>query len=157
MAAAQATIDHDFIKKWTEERGGWPAAVKGTGDKEDPGIIRIDFPGFSGEGKLDRISWEEFFNAFEANHLAFLYQETVQGGPSRFNKLVSRDSVPIQGEEEETVAEEEDEEETVETEDEEAEEEEGEETEEEGEEEEEEEEEDVAAEEDEGKAAEKGR
>jgi hypothetical protein len=101
MAAAEVTTDHDFIKKWVEERGGSPASVKETGGKGDPGIIRIDFPGFSGEGKLEPISWEDWFDAFEANRLAFLYQEEVGGAPSRFNKLVSRDSVTPEGGKEE--------------------------------------------------------
>ncbi|HSN99035.1 MAG TPA: hypothetical protein VLS89_12140 [Candidatus Nanopelagicales bacterium] len=92
--AAKATIDHDFIRSWVEERGGKPSHVKGRGGRGDPGILRIDFPGFSGEGTLEEISWDEWFKAFDENNLAFLFQETTsQGQESRFNKLVSRDSV----------------------------------------------------------------
>ena len=92
--AAKATIDHDFIRSWVEERGGKPSHVKGRGGPGDPGILRIDFPGFSGEGTLEAISWDEWFKAFDENNLAFLFQETTsQGQESRFNKLVSRDSV----------------------------------------------------------------
>ncbi len=93
MAEAKATTDHEEIRKWVEERGGWPACVKGTGGKEDPGLLRIDFPGYTGEGKLQRISWEEFFEKFEENDLAFLYQDEVHGKTSRFSKLVSRETV----------------------------------------------------------------
>jgi len=97
MARANATIDHDLIRKWVEERGGKPASVKGSGKGDDPGILRIDFPGFSGESTLEEISWDEWFKAFEANHLAFLYQEeTVDHQPSRFNKLVSRESADLE-------------------------------------------------------------
>lgn len=92
-AESNVTTDHEEIQGWVEERGGKPATVKRTGDHEDPGILRIDFPGYSGEDSLEEISWEEFFEKFEEKKLAFLYQdETADGKQSRFNKLVSRDS-----------------------------------------------------------------
>ena len=90
--AAKATTDHDTIKRWVEERGGSPASVRATSDG-DPGILRIDFPGFSGEESLQHMTWDRFFEWFERNNLAFLYQEDVNGGESRFNKFVDRDSV----------------------------------------------------------------
>lgn len=93
MASAQRTTDHSKIKKWVEERGGHPAAVKATERGDDVGLLRIDFPGYSGENELEDISWEDFFDKFEEKHLAFLYQEKDgDGKTSRFNKLVSRDS-----------------------------------------------------------------
>ncbi len=91
MGSAKTTTDHEEIKHWVEERGGHPACVKGRGGKGDPGILRIDFPGFSGEETLAHISWDEWFRAFDANGLAFLHQDEASGGGvSRFNKLVSR-------------------------------------------------------------------
>lgn len=57
MAQAQWTTDHELIRRWADERGAAPAAVKGTGGDEDPGIIRLDFPGYSGEGELEPISY----------------------------------------------------------------------------------------------------
>lgn len=93
MSSANKTTDHEFIRQWVEERGGHPARVRRTGDDDDVGIIRIDFPGYSGESSLEEITWEEFFEKFEESNLAFLYQEeTKDGQESRFNKLVSRDS-----------------------------------------------------------------
>ena len=95
MAAAESkvTTNHDEIKTWVEERGGHPARVKGTGGDDSAGVLRIDYPGFAGEGTLERITWEEFFETFEESNLAFLYQEqTKDGEESRFSKLISRDS-----------------------------------------------------------------
>lgn len=89
--AAKATTDHDTIRQWVEKHGGCPAHVKSTGASEDPGILRIDFTGFSGQDTLEKISWDEFFEAFDENGLAFLYQDE-----NRFNKLVSRDTVKEQ-------------------------------------------------------------
>lgn len=86
------TTDHETIRRWAEERNGKPASVKGTGDRE-PGILRIDFPGHGEDEKLAEISWDEFFEKFEQNQLAFLYQDTVKGGEtSRFFKFVNRDT-----------------------------------------------------------------
>jgi hypothetical protein len=85
------TTDHRLIREWVEERGGWPASVKGTGGKNDAGLLRIDYPGFSGGNRLEKIGWDEFFEKFEQANLAFVYQEETAGGDeSRFSKLVDR-------------------------------------------------------------------
>jgi hemerythrin superfamily protein len=95
---AKTTIDHATIQKWVEQRGGHPAHVTATGSSSDPGILRIDFPGFSGEGKLEQIGWDQFFDWFDRNELAFIYQDRTRGGKeSRFNKLVSRANVDAGG------------------------------------------------------------
>lgn len=90
--SGHTTTDHDFIRRWVEERGGWPARVEGTGRGRDPGLIRIDFPGYSGEGSLERIEWDDWFQGFENNQLAFLHRDMDHGGGDldRFNKLISR-------------------------------------------------------------------
>jgi hypothetical protein len=89
---SKKTTDHETIRRWVEERGGWPATVKGTGGKDQsPGVLRIGFTQGS-EGSLDHIGWETFFEKFEQQKLAFLYQEQTQKGEvSRFFKLVRRD------------------------------------------------------------------
>ncbi len=90
MAEAKVTTDHNKIQRWVEERGGWPARVKSTAKGRKSGILRIDFPGFTGQETLEKIAWEDFFNALEENNLAFLYQDESD---SRFNKFIDRDSV----------------------------------------------------------------
>lgn len=92
MSDAKTTTNHEQIKSWVEERGGHPARVKGTDNQRGSGVLVIDYPGFSGTQTLEKISWEEFFEGFEENKLAFLYQdETSSGDESRFSKLVNRD------------------------------------------------------------------
>lgn len=87
--AAHKTTDHDEIRRAVEARGGCPATVKSTHKKGDVGLLRIDFPGYSGQQTLESISWDEFFEKFDQEHLALLYQEkTKSGRPSRFFKLV---------------------------------------------------------------------
>jgi len=93
MSDSKSTTDHKKIREWVEERGGYPAMVKGTGKNGKFGVLRIDFPGYSGEETLERITWDEFFWAFDGSNLAFLFQEeTKEGDESRFSKLINRDS-----------------------------------------------------------------
>jgi len=88
---AQVTTDHEEIRRWVEARGGQPAQVKGT-QRRGSALLRIDYPGFSGEDTLEPIEWDEFFEIFDENNLAFLYQEkTADGGQSRFSKFINRD------------------------------------------------------------------
>jgi hypothetical protein len=86
-ATTRVTTDHEEIRRWAEERGAQPARVAGTS------ILRFDFPGYSGEDTVEHISWEEFFEIFDSNNLALLYQEeTSRGQRSNFNKLIDRGS-----------------------------------------------------------------
>jgi competence ComEA-like helix-hairpin-helix protein len=87
MSSASRTTDHQTIMAWVDARGGHPAHVKRGASSGDPGILRIDFPGYSGEQSLEPLDWDTWFDAFEANQLAFLYQDEKD---SRFSKLVRR-------------------------------------------------------------------
>lgn len=88
---SRTTTDHDEIRSWVGEHDGTPAAVRGTGDGDDLGVLRIDFPGGAGEDQLEHVSWDEWFEKFEENDLAFLYQEKkASGEDSTFFKLVER-------------------------------------------------------------------
>jgi len=92
MSSSKVTTDHDEIRRWAEERGAKPSQVKSTAGSDELGVIRLDFPGYSGEGSLEEISWEQFFEKFEEAQLALVIQETTsEGEPSNFNKLVRRD------------------------------------------------------------------
>src|SRR5437868_4574311 len=94
-AKSRVLTDHDEIRQWVEERGATPATVERTGSEDDPGILRIDFPGYSGENSLEPISWDDFFQKFDERGLALVYQDTTRGQKSNFNKLVSRDDPKV--------------------------------------------------------------
>jgi hypothetical protein len=86
---AKKTTDHEEIRRWAEERGCRPAAVKQTGNGGDPGILRFDCG--EPEESLEELSWDEFFQQLDENGLAVLLQdETKEGGESRFFKFVKR-------------------------------------------------------------------
>lgn len=87
MSSSNTTTDHDEIREWAEARDGHPAKVDTGGEG---GILRIDFG--KPEDNLEAIEWDEFFEIFDENNLAFLYQDkTADGSESRFNKFVNRD------------------------------------------------------------------
>ncbi len=61
---SKTTTNHNEIKKWVEDRKGKPARVKTTGDENDIGLLRINFPGGS-EENIENITWKEFFEKFD--------------------------------------------------------------------------------------------
>jgi len=72
--------------------------VQRTHTDDSVGIIRLDFPGYSGENSLEEIEWDEWFDKFDDNNLALVVQDETAGGEkSNFNKIVSRDSVESTG------------------------------------------------------------
>lgn len=92
VGSAKITTDHDEIRRWVERNGGCPATVKASERRGEPGILRIDYTGFSGRESLEKIPWREFFKKFDESRLAFLYQDKTKAGrPSRFSKLVRRE------------------------------------------------------------------
>jgi len=87
--SSKQTTSHDAIRRWAEQRDGHPASVRGTADRgEHAGLLRIMF---RDDDDLEEIGWDEFFEKFDEEKLAFLYQDqTADGGQSRFFKFVQR-------------------------------------------------------------------
>ena len=91
MSEGHTTTDHRKIKQWAEERGGHPATVKATKSDGEPGILRLDFE--PRDKELEPIDWDQFFDKFDKEGLAFLYQDQTENGKvSRFHKFVNRSS-----------------------------------------------------------------
>ena len=91
MAGAKTTYDHNDIKQWAEARGAKPSTVKRTRNSDAPGILRLNFPGYSGADSLEEIGWEDWLRKFDEQNLALLCQDQTKDGQlSNFNKLVSR-------------------------------------------------------------------
>ncbi|MBW9109075.1 Rho termination factor N-terminal domain-containing protein [Microbacterium ureisolvens] len=81
-----ATTHHEVIRQWAEERGGRPATVDGTEHGDHLGVLRFDF-GEKTE-RLREVSWEEWFETFDARRLNFIYQQTrSDGAQSNFFRL----------------------------------------------------------------------
>jgi hypothetical protein len=91
MALSKTTQDHGEIQQWAEARGAVPAEVSSTEKNGQTGILRFEFPGAknANDSALSEISWDEFFEKFDASGLSLVYQEkTAAGEKSNFNKLV---------------------------------------------------------------------
>jgi hypothetical protein len=81
------TRDHEVIRRWAQERGARPATVPGTEHDGHLGVLRFDFPGYGGD-ELRAVSWDEWFDAFDARGLDFVYQEhKSDGSVSSFFRL----------------------------------------------------------------------
>src|SRR4051812_46894849 len=85
-----ATTNHDVIRQWAEKRGGKPATVEGTEHGDHLGVLRFDFGGDN--QNLRHVSWDEWFETFDARRLNFIYQEERSDGrQSTFFRLESPD------------------------------------------------------------------
>ena len=86
--------DHDEIQEWAESRSAHPACVKGTEDKTGSCLLRLDFPGYSGDESLHAIPWDQWFRVLDQRKLALVVEDKMaDGSSSNFNKLVSREAV----------------------------------------------------------------
>jgi hypothetical protein len=80
------TTHHEVIRQWAEARGGTPATVEGTEHDGHLGVLRFDFGGDN--RNLRHVSWEEWFETFDARRLNFIYQEErSDGDQSNFFRL----------------------------------------------------------------------
>jgi hypothetical protein len=92
-AVERVLTDHDEIRKWAEARGARPTCVKGTEASDGSCLLRLDFPGYTGEESLQPIPWAQWFRVFDQRKLALIVEDkTADGKPSYFNKLVSRET-----------------------------------------------------------------
>jgi len=85
-----ATTHHEVIKRWAGERDGTPSTVEGTEHGDHLGVLRFDFGDDNAD--LRHVSWDEWFETFDARRLNFIYQEqTSDGTQSNFFRLESPD------------------------------------------------------------------
>jgi hypothetical protein len=81
------TQDHEVIQQWAKERGARPATVPGTEHQGHLGVLRFIFTDDS-DSRLEEVSWDDWFKAFDARSLLFHFQEHKKDGQeSNFFKL----------------------------------------------------------------------
>ena len=89
------TTDHETIREWVEDRGGRPAHMTGKTDDTARTLYIVE-EGEAMEG-LEPIPWEAFFETFEDEALAFVYQDRELGETDEWlYDLVDRDEVAEQ-------------------------------------------------------------
>lgn len=85
------TTDHEVIRRWAKARKAVPATVEGTEHEGHLGVLRFDFPGYTGD-RLTEVSWDDWFEAFDKRRLNFIYQERQSSGKrSNFFQLENPD------------------------------------------------------------------
>jgi len=80
-----ATSDHDVIRSWAEDRHAVPATVEGTQDAGRVGELRLDFDFGNDLEQLTRITWDDWFAAFDERGLEFVFAQTPRPDGSASN------------------------------------------------------------------------
>lgn len=83
--------DHDEIRTWIEEGNGQP------GKMNETELLTIYFG--KPESDITPIEWEEFFEIFDRNNLAFAYEDRGAGETSSFFEFIERGTENVEDEE----------------------------------------------------------
>jgi len=83
------TTDHQRIRSWVKSHHGQPALVKG-----EPELLYIRFPSHpKNDNSVKTISWDDFFDRFEHDHLAMQFvSEPPRGQASPPVTFVNRNT-----------------------------------------------------------------
>jgi len=85
------TTDHEVIRQWAKARKAVPSTVAGTEHDGHLGVLRFDFPGYSGD-RLTAVGWDEWLATFDKRRLNFIYQQRQSNGKrSNFFRLENPD------------------------------------------------------------------
>jgi hypothetical protein len=85
-AAVLSTRDHEVIWKWARAREAEPSTGEETASGPASALkvadggsgLRFNFPALS---RFRRISWTEWFDHFDRNHLTFVFDNSEPGQP----------------------------------------------------------------------------
>jgi hypothetical protein len=94
MALTLRSADPETIRKWAEEHGGRPLALRSNlRDGGPEAAVRIGFPGGrrSDAARYEEIAWSEWFRILEKNRLALDYEPSAPEGNSPDSRIVRRD------------------------------------------------------------------
>lgn len=86
----QKTTDQVAIRHWVEQRRGVPAAMRRADGQGTS--LRIVLPDDEEPASVRPIPWQHFFETFEREQLAFVFDEEDNASGHPFHQLVRRDS-----------------------------------------------------------------
>lgn len=84
------TIDNDEIRSWIEERGGVPATIKGASEEGDESADMLHISFDPADPNMEEMDWEEFFERFENENLALVYDDAASQDEEHDFELVDR-------------------------------------------------------------------
>lgn len=88
------TIDQREIREWIEEHGGVPTVLTETSEDEEDGVESADMLHISfdpNDPEMVEMEWEEFFERFDNDNLALVYDDITPEGTIPDFELVDRD------------------------------------------------------------------
>lgn len=86
------TTNHEVIRRWARARQAKPATISGTEREGRPGVLTFNLPGYRESSRIRQITWDEWFQTFDARRLNLIYQEQLRDGrPSNFFRTESPD------------------------------------------------------------------
>lgn len=91
----EITTDHDTIRAWVDERGGFPVAVREASEE----IVDLAFSPPLDD--YERIPWSEFFDLFDSLNLVFQFDP--EAGPDEAAdawSFASRELADVDGDDE---------------------------------------------------------
>ncbi len=82
--AEKCLLERSEIQSWVEEHGGAPGIIKGTDESDEEGgeMLYIIF-GNAGRD-MEVIDWDEFFDRFENENLALVFDDELPPSEFRF-------------------------------------------------------------------------
>jgi hypothetical protein len=89
---SKTITDHDEIRTWIEEGNGQP------GKMAETELLSVYFG--QPEDDIQSIEWEEFFEIFDRNNLAFMYEDRSAGDTTSFFEFVDRATENVEDDEE---------------------------------------------------------
>ncbi|MFC7045198.1 hypothetical protein ACFQH6_07055 [Halobacteriaceae archaeon GCM10025711] len=88
----RATTNHALIRNWVDDHDGYPAHRAKSEGQGDSGLLRLGFRAVDDQESLTEITWDQFFEEFEAESLVFVYHDDVPDhAADEYTKLVERD------------------------------------------------------------------
>ena len=86
---SKTTTDHEQIRQWVEERAA-PGGCRGNTGKDETGILRIDMPGYSGEGIAGAYLLGGVVREVRRRGLPSSIRIRHRKANKRFNKIISK-------------------------------------------------------------------
>ena len=84
-----ATRDHERIRRWVSERGGYPAEADGDGDGGTDLRVALS------DDDAARLDWDEFFDRFDEADLAMAYRVAADEDATASARLVPAEEADL--------------------------------------------------------------
>lgn len=86
------TIDHEIVRQQITDAGGTPVLAKDVPEAgEEPGADFLHIAFGTLDDTMERLEWEEFFEEFEEEQMALVYDDARDDGEAAELRIISRE------------------------------------------------------------------